>query len=302
MNWRLFLATFLHAFIFVLILWWMIFAVSLIDRYEPSSTMVQHRNMLMWEGGTLLFLVLVTGGITVYLLLREKRQMQKLEEFVAGFTHDLKTALARVRLQTESLRADNRDSSLNELFNRLITDTSRLETQVQNSLFIGAHSRPRPSTGSSLHPEARSLLSLVDLLQDSWPQIEIVADMNGSSDAVLNVDGRAMESVLSNLIHNSIIHGQATRVTIQAKSMITSSKGGAVANGVRLRVFDNGHGFHGDVKRLGEMFFRHNPSSGSGLGLFTVKSYVERMQGSVKFETLHDGFCIEIVLPGIMKT
>ncbi len=292
MNWRLFLATFLHAFIFILILWWMIFAVSLIDRYEPH--MVRHRNMLLWEGGTLLFLVGVTGMLTVYLFLQEKRQMTKLREFLAGFTHDLKTALARVRLQTESLRADNRDPALTEMFNRLTTDTSRLETQVQNSLFVGKSLK-------ELHTESHSLHALVDMLRDSWPQVEVSYAVSGGRDAVVNVDGQAMESILNNLVHNSIVHGRAKQIRFEAVS------DSAVDRRVKLRVADNGGGFTGDANRLGEMFFRHNPSSGSGLGLFTVKNYIEHMNGSVMFGAKDidanavSGFVVELTLPGVIQ-
>ena len=292
MNWRLFLATFLHAFIFILILWWMIFAVSLIDRYEPH--MIRHRNMLLWEGSTLLFLVGVTGMLTVYLFLQEKRQMTKLREFLAGFTHDLKTALARVRLQTESLRADNRDPALTEMFNRLTTDTSRLETQVQNSLFVG-------KSVKELHIEAQSLRALIDMLKDSWPQVEVSCTVNDGRDAVVNVDSQAMESVLNNLVHNSIVHGRARQIWFEA--MLD----GATGDRLNLRVTDNGGGFAGDASRLGEMFFRHNPSSGSGLGLFTVKNYIERMNGKVMFSAKNisaksaSGFVVELTLPGVIQ-
>ncbi len=297
MNWRLFIATLLHVTIFILVLWWMIFAVSLIDRYEPH--MIQHRNMLLWEGGTLLLLVGLTAALTIYLFLRDEWQMRRLREFVAGFTHDLKTALARVRLQTESLRADNRDPALNEMFNRLTTDTSRLETQVQNSLFVGAldgGGRSRQNA-KELHVESHSLRSLVDLLKDSWPQVNVACDFKGGRDVVMNVDGQAMESVLNNLVHNSIVHGRADRIQFEVSPRATDR--------ICLRIGDNGRGFQGETKRLGQMFFRHNPSSGSGLGLFTVKSYVERMNGAVRFTPPDDrgrGFVVELELPGAIQT
>ena len=59
------------------------------------------------------------------------------------------------------------------------------------------------------------------------------------------------------------------------------------STGIELEIADNGKGIHEKIKnRVFEMFYRGNPdSSGSGLGLFIVKNALEKMNGSINFES-----------------
>ena len=81
-----------------------------------------------------------------------------------AFTHDLKTALASLQLQAESLQEDWPDAASNPNLARLLEDTVRLGVQLENSLFFAqpdgaaaaradsaraAASNARPPTGPS---------------------------------------------------------------------------------------------------------------------------------------------------------
>jgi signal transduction histidine kinase len=261
-----------------LILWWMRFALTLIEHYASESS--RFRLMLLEEGATLLILLLVGGLTLIYFILQESRQAHRLREFLAHFSHDIKTALSGVRLQTESLRADNRDTSLNDLIDRLSTDTSRLQNQVENSLFVGG------AQSSTLYTEVINFQSLIELLRDSWPKLNIKLSQN----ALLHADRRALESVLNNLIHNSIVHGKAQSIEFSIAA--------AGAKHISMTVTDDGRGFSGDLKTLGHVFQRASNSSGSGLGLYTVRIYIDRMGGCMHFEKSEPGFKIVIELPG----
>jgi signal transduction histidine kinase len=65
-----------------------------------------------------------------------------------------------------------------------------------------------------------------------------------------------------------------------------------------LRVSDNGHGFHGDLNRLGKLFVRHTRGSGSGVGLYIVRQLVKRMNGTINFtDASPSGFLAEMDFP-----
>jgi signal transduction histidine kinase len=65
-----------------------------------------------------------------------------------------------------------------------------------------------------------------------------------------------------------------------------------------IRVRDNGHGFHGDLNRLGKLFVRHTRGSGSGVGLYIVRQLVKRMNGTINFtDSSSNGFLAEMVFP-----
>src|SRR5205807_4217781 len=121
--------------------WWMIFGLRQLDllnqfHVEQSDQLQRHTQMLMWEGG-ILIASLIGGGLALfYYAKREQRRHAQVEEFFAAFTHDAKTALASLRLQAESLREDFAQSEANPLLERLLSDTLRLQLQLENSLFL----------------------------------------------------------------------------------------------------------------------------------------------------------------------
>src|SRR5947207_1583083 len=121
--------------------WWLIFGLRQLDLINQSNLenavqLNRHYQMLLWEGG-ILIASLIGGGLALfYFARREQKRHAQVEEFFAAFTHDAKTAIASLRLQAESLREDFAQSEANPLLERLLSDTLRLQLQLENSLFL----------------------------------------------------------------------------------------------------------------------------------------------------------------------
>jgi signal transduction histidine kinase len=272
------------AFTVTLAGWWLIFGLRQLDlinqsNLENASQLNRHYQMLMWEGG-ILIASLIGGGVALYYYARrEQKRHAQVEEFFAAFTHDAKTALASLRLQAESLREDFADSAANPLLERLLNDTLRLQLQLENSLFLV--NLPR----GKFFLQPLSLSERIEALRLHWPTVTIA--MTG--DGVVMADARALESVLTNLVQNSVIHGQATRVDIVVRRS---------GSRVSVTVTDNGRGFEGDAKQLGKLFVRHARSSGSGVGLYIVRQLAKAMNGGIRFRPGEaSGFVAELELP-----
>jgi len=267
--------------------WWLIFGLRQLNlinqsKLENAAQLNRHYQMLMWEGG-ILIASLIGGGVALYYYARrEQKRHAQVEEFFAAFTHDAKTALASLRLQAESLREDFAGSEENPLLERLLNDTLRLQLQLENSLFLV--NLPR----GKFFVEPIRLSDRVEALRLHWPTVRITQD----GDGLLLADARAIESVLTNLVQNSIIHGQATQIEVNVKEQ----------NGrLRFTVIDNGHGFQGDQAQLGKLFVRHARSSGSGVGLYIVRQLVKAMNGAIKFRNGETGgFIAELELPAAL--
>ena len=265
--------------------WWLVFGLRqlyLLNRLnlEGAADFHRHYQMLLWEGG-ILILSLIGGGLALfYYARREQKRHAQVEEFFAAFTHDAKTALASLRLQAESLREDFAGAEPNPLLDRLLSDTLRLQLQLENSLFLVNLTR-----GAFLL-EPISLSDRVDTLRHHWPELLITQ----SGDGMIMADARALESVLTNLVQNSVTHGQATEVEVSVKG---SGDGRLI-----VRVSDNGHGFHGDPSQLGKLFVRHTRGSGSGVGLYIARQLVKRMNGAIRFtDASSSGFLAEMTFP-----
>ena len=102
------------------------------------------------------------------------------------------------------------------------------------------------------------------------------------------VDARALESILTNLVQNSVTHGRATQVEVSVRQEGDGR--------LRVRVADNGCGFQGDTNKLGKLFVRHARSSGSGVGLYIARELLRRMNGAISFQNA-GGFVAELDFP-----
>src|SRR6266853_703402 len=164
--------------------WWLVFGLRQLDllnrlNLEGAADFHRHYQMLLWEG-SILIISLIGGGLALfYYARREQRRHAQVEEFFAAFTHDAKTALTTLRLQL----------------------------QLENSLFLVNLTR------GAFFLEPISLSDRIDTLRHHWPDLLITQ----SGDGVVLADARALESVLTNLVQNSVTHGQATAVDVSVK-------------------------------------------------------------------------------------
>jgi len=251
--------------------WWLVFGLrqlDLIKRLSLQGAPDLHRyyQMLMWEGG-ILIASLIGGGLALfYYAQREQKRHAQIEEFFAAFTHDAKTALASLRLQTEALREDFASAGPNPLLDRLLSDTLRLQLQLENSLFMVN------VKAGKLFFEPIKLSDRIDVMRQHWPDLTITL----VGDGTVLADARALESVLTNLVHNSVTHGRATRVDID----VSLDEPGHL----NVRIADDGGGFQGDFRQLGKPLVRLTPNSGSGAGLYIVRQLTRRMNGAITFK------------------
>ncbi|MBN8550050.1 MAG: HAMP domain-containing histidine kinase [Deltaproteobacteria bacterium] len=250
--------------------WWYIFGVQQTSRimaleHQPSPQMARHFRMLAWEGGTF-FVCLLAGGVALaYFMIQEVRQKRRLQIFFSTFTHELKTPLASLRLQAESLKEDLSESPQSKLVDRLVSDTQRLSIQLENSLFLANESSAR------LLLEKINLRTVIDALAHYWPTLTITVE----NDCIVEADARALECILTNILQNAVVHGKAKTVTFSATA---SGK-----DLVRVRIRDDGSGFHQDNRQLGKLFGRVYSGSGNGIGLYLVRRLMQRMGGDVEF-------------------
>lgn len=100
------------------------------------------------------------------------------------------------------------------------------------------------------------------------------------------------------MIENSIKYRKLSRLGPTVISVTACSQ----KNRITLAVKDNGQGMDKNVsKRAFDMFYRGNENSrGSGLGLFIVKSNIEKLGGEIKMKSkVSEGTEIKIFLPSI---
>ena len=235
--------------------WWFIFALG-------QAEEANHYRMLVSEGVALLASLLIGGAALLYGIRREQARHNAIEEFFAAFTHDLRTSLASMRLQVESLDEDLQERGENNpLLQRLLSDSVRLQLQLDNSLFYANRKRGK------LFIERVSLRKAVDAIAREFAGLTV----SMSGDMIVLADVRALEVVLRNLFQNALIHGGASAVDIRIDQT------GAAR--VAMQIEDNGSGPQIDVRELGRLFFRPTRQSGTGVGLYISRRLAKRMHG-----------------------
>jgi two-component system osmolarity sensor histidine kinase EnvZ len=203
---------------------------------------------------------------------RMAERLAKIEQeralMLAGISHDLRTPLARLRLETELSVADLETRDL------MAADIAQLDAIIDKFL---DYARPEPT---QLGPVLLS--GVISRSIAPWrnnPRFEISVDV--AEDLQVKAEQVELVRVLSNLLENARRYGQSpsdgvTRVEIVAR----------VHEGwVLLRVRDQGPGVSEEtLKNLTQPFFRgdtaRTAATGSGLGLAIVERSVQRMGGT----------------------
>ncbi|MBX3019173.1 MAG: HAMP domain-containing histidine kinase [Bdellovibrionaceae bacterium] len=281
---RLFLAILWLGFTTALAVWILIFNLSFFDRVESGSALgvdelARHHRMIFWEMLTLILSLLIGGAALFALILQERARAFQIQKFFATFSHELKTSLSRLKLQTENILSDFKSSDLGRPAVQLLEDLGRLEVQLENSLFLAR------GAGQSIFVQELSLASVISTLQPQFPlQITL------KSDAKLRADIRILESVLKNLMQNAVVHGDAGAFRI--------TPGANGPDHVKLEISDDGKGFAGDRTKLGQLFTPQGPTGGSGLGLSLAAQLLHQIDGEIRFVDDGPGFQVEVILPG----
>jgi signal transduction histidine kinase len=271
--------------------WWLYLLFGLSERLAQLEVQTSGPNivrLIKWEGSAfiiLLFIIIVSHTV---LFIKDQKKNKAIHAFFAGLTHELKTPLASIRLQAEVIKDESdrlENQRLDKLTNRLIEDTSRLEVQMDKILQLS-----RIERGGNLNLVAINLSAFLErelktcapnmdyTLKDVDPNIEIQADEF------------ALELIIKNLIHNTRNHTKSNEISIV---------GSSTADGFTISYRDGGV-FEGNIKKLGNLFYKHNSSKGSGIGLYLSKKLIKRMNGSLKISqdlSSGKGLIFDITLP-----
>ena len=217
-------------------------------------------------------------------------QLAKIEQdravMLAGISHDLRTPLARLRLETEMSVADE------DARNHMAADIAQLDSIIDKFL---DYARPD-------HVEVRPVL-LRDVVDACTYAVEdngdIAIKVEISPELRVMADEVELTRVISNLVENARRYGKTPEtdtadVTIQAQ---------AHNDTVLIKVRDHGPGVAPAIlSQLTKPFFRgdvaRTSAAGAGLGLSIVAKNIERMGGTFALtSTPGRGFAAHIRVP-----
>ncbi len=212
---------------------------------------------------------------------RMARELAKVEQdravMLAGISHDLRTPLARLRLEAEMSVQDE------EAKQNMALDITQLDAIIDKFM---DYARPGESKLTPVH-----LSSVVDREMAAFrdtSQIRITSRV--AIDTKVMADDTELGRVLQNLFENARRYGRSNDTGI-ARVLVSYARTGPW---VILSVRDHGPG--ADPKKLAQLttpFFRgdaaRTAATGAGLGLAIVEKAVQRMGGTFELANAADG-------------
>lgn len=253
---------------------------------QQSSVVADTRLMLLGESAFFLLLILALSAGLAWLYLREHRRARAMQAFFASVTHELRTPLTSIRLQAEAIAEGGQRA---ELAQRLLQDSHRLEAEIDNTLELA-----RIEGGGTLSEQEVPLRGWLERVaaaaQASFGgRLQCVIDVPADVPAV-QADAGALQIIVRNLLENAVRHSGRDPVQVRLTAR-------AAGNQVLLCCADDGRGPAQPGRSLGRLFARGSESSGSGIGLYLVRTLAQRMGGRVEFRAGDaGGFVAELQL------
>ena len=279
-------------FVFVAqMVWWIVFFIDTMG----EDLQDRHLRMLILEGVFFVVLILI-GLVIIYRVLRQQViQQQQFKDFFAGFSHELKTPIAAMKLQTETiLSLDLPKEKRDKLLNNMLEDLERLELTIENILDVFRIEAGR------LRVDVRPV-SLDPWLEESiktharsFAEDRLRIDFELASAAQADLDERYFQTVLANIVQNCVRYANGDP-SLSVRSELRDTE-------VELRFRDSGVGFKPeDGERIFEKYYRIDGENGqkhkgAGLGLFLSRQIVVAHGGEIRAESEGVGRGAEFVI------
>ena len=270
----------------------------LAEQYKPDLLAGYHFDWLVLAEGLVLLVAILVGVYIIFLYWQRQSTLNRQQRnFISQVTHELKSPLASIRLHLETIRLRKPSPERMERFlDTMLDDTSRLENHITNLLmaarfehgFMGGERHVHDFSGFITKFLERKRQKLPEGGSLSW-QIE--------PGIRVEIDPEEMEMALRNLFENAILYSLAS-----PEIEVTLGREGSRRCLLTFR--DQGRGMEkGDLRKIFRMFYRvrtHNETiRGTGLGLYLVKSIVDRHGGSIRVLSpgIGQGTTFRITLP-----
>lgn len=268
-----------------------------VQKYNLNSQQIfQSETWVLILTLSLLVSVILAGLLIIYIYYQKVIQLYRLQQnFINGFTHELKTPIASLQLflETFSRHELERTEQLRYL-EYMKRDTKRLSDNVNRILQLG---RLEDRNVKAEFKEEDVVFIISEFLKNT-PHLFEEGQVKFESKLesyFMQIDFALFEMLLMNLITNAFIYNKSKEklVTIKLRSE---------QKNLILDITDNGVGLDKiEAKKVFKKFYQVGKSTkGSGLGLYIVHNIVRLHRGEIfaLSEGLGKGTTFRIIFKG----
>ena len=224
------------------------------------------------EGSTFLLIILLSAGIVYYAYYRQLKLSQLQQNFMLSITHELKTPIAGIKLNMQTMQKRKLDEETNkELIKSSVLETNRLNDLCNNILIATQLENKRKVMFADEINLTNLVKEEIEEFKTRYPTLIInslfqVDDFNFIGESTL------WKVVISNLIENARKYSpsdEPIEIGISKENnnvkLSIKDKGVGILDAEKLKIFQKFY-------RIGNENTRN--SKGTGLGLYIVKKIV----------------------------
>jgi len=230
----------------------------------------KNHQLWMHVGEGTVFLILVSLGVLkIYNTRKKENELARLQNnFLLSITHELKSPLASVKLQLQTLQKHNLEESVkNKLMQKALADNERLLRMIDNVLLASKAENENNVLRLEKINLQETIIKLVDqAFEENKNRIKIVA----TEPIVVDADEQFLSIIFSNLIENAIKYSPTNsiiEIIVQSQNnkavVLVKDSGAGISNAEKENVFKKFY-------RIGNEETRS--AKGTGLGLFITKN------------------------------
>lgn len=206
------------------------------------------------------------------------------KELVAELSHDIKTPIATIKAVCEVLQVkEKKEDTLDKI--EVIANKAEMIDSLVGNMF---HATLEELEVLKVEPEEKSSLLVEEMILEQKYYGEIVLE-NNIPECLLYFDELRLKQVLDNIIHNAYKYAKT-----ECYVKFMEQEGG-----VQIQIKDAGDGMpEEELSLAAEKFYRGSNAkgkSGSGLGLYLAKNFMEGMEGGMEFYN-ENGFVVNLFL------
>lgn len=212
-------------------------------------------------------------------------------EFIASISHEMKTPLALLQIYTDNLKNNIEGIDKNYYCDTILEETDKLNKMVSDMLEISSIE----SGSVKLNYEDVDLAELCrDILREYRPILESYqTTVDLAESAVVSGDIMYLEQVIKNILNNAVQHTEAGN---EIRIIIQSINGKII-----LKIVNQGERIpEKDLEHIWDAFYRtdkartRNGKNNVGLGLYIVKTIIDKHNGACSIHNTDDGVSVEI--------
>lgn len=250
----------------------------LIRKGELDQKLALRIWMVLGEGAVFVSILLLGFWSVRKSITKELAVAEQQKNFLLSITHELKSPLAAIKLQLQTLQTRSLDEEKRSMiYKRSLNDADRLEKLVESLLLVNkveSGGLPLERKHFELGSFVTSTVKSAFVAEHDSSRIQFDVDKK----VQISADEMAMQIIVVNLVGNAIKYGDGSTVNVSISND---------SDEVRLEVSDQGQGIpDAEKQKIFERFYRRGnedvrKTKGTGIGLYLVKLLVERHGGRI---------------------